>query len=101
MQRQIDFLRQRTEEIEGQKRMSTNKQSNLMKLITSTAPYVLESLKSEINEEDQTQPLQALINKLTEAIEDEESAEKEESLPEQPELVSATVQTTNPNMQFF
>ena len=102
--RQIEFLRQRTEEIEGQKRMSTNKQSQLMKLITSTAPFVLESLKSETNEEDQPQPLQALISKLTEALEDEESLEQasfEKTQSQQPTLVSATVQTTNPNMKFF
>ena len=77
-----------------------------MKLITSTAPFVLESLKSETNEEDQPQPLQALISKLTEAIEDEESAEQtrgtlNRTQQQQPTLVSTTVQTTNPNMQYF
>ncbi|OHT04765.1 hypothetical protein TRFO_06210 [Tritrichomonas foetus] len=103
LQKQIDFLRQRTEEIEGQKRMSSNKQSGLMKLITSTAPFVLDSLKSDSTENDQPPPLQALINKLTEAVEDEEAAERQaaQNRGQAPKLTSTTVQTTNPNMQFF
>lgn len=99
LQKQIDYLRQRTQEIEGQRRMSSNKQSQLMKLITSTAPVVLDSLKATGNEE-QPAPLQALISKLNEAIEEDESGAPKEQ-PQQARLVSTTVQTTNPNMKFF
>lgn len=101
LQKQIDYLRQRTQEIDGQRRMSSNKQSQLMKLITSTAPVVLDSLKATGNEE-QPAPLQALISKLNEAIEeDEASGPKTEPQPQQTRLVSTTVQTANPNMKFF
>lgn len=102
LQRQIDFIRSRTEEIEGQKKMSSNKQSNLMKLITSTAPFVLESLKSDTSGTDQPPPLQALIAKLTEAVEDEEAAEENRRAQNRaPKMSSTTVQTTNPNMKYF
>ena len=76
LQKQIDYLKQRAEEIDGQRRMSTNKQSQLMKLITSTAPVVLDSLKSTGGQDDQPPPLQALISKLSEAIEEDEPREK-------------------------
>ena len=102
LQKQIDYLTQRTEEIEGQRRMSTNKQSQLMKLLTSTAPVVLDSLKAT-GQEEKPPPLQALISKLTEAIEEDEAREKRrpEKVAPPPKLVAATVQTTNPNMKFF
>ena len=99
LQKQIDYLRQRTEEIEGQKRMSSNKQSGLMKLITSTAPFVLDSLKSESPENDQPPPIQALINKLSEAVESEEAIEKKVFSPQKKTQVS--VQTMNPDIQQF
>ena len=73
LQKQIDYLKQKTEQVDGQRRMSTNKQSQLMRLLTSTAPVVLDSLKASSGQEDQPAPLQALISKLTEAIEQDEA----------------------------
>jgi hypothetical protein len=70
-----------------------------MRLITSTAPVVLDSLKSVGEEDNQPEPLQALINKLNEAI--AEGDAQTQPQPRPPAMAAATVQTTNPNMKFF
>lgn len=109
LQKQIDYLKNRSEEIQGQRKMSSAGQTKLMSLITSTAPFVLDSLKSSNVEQNQPPPLQALISKLSEAIEEDDAHEAEESNaqtattspPRAPQMSTATVQTTNPNMKFF
>jgi chromosome segregation ATPase len=99
LEKQIGFMKQRTEELEGQQKMSSNKQSQLMRLLTSTAPMVLDSLKSVDSEANQPAPLQALITKLNEALEEGEPPRPEVAPP--PKMVSTPVQTPNPNMKFF
>ena len=97
LQQQLDYLTQRAEELEGQQRMSNAKQSQLMKLITSTAPLVLDSLKSSGAPEDSTAPLQALIEKLDEAVKQEEMAQASKAKT----TATTASQTTNPNMKYF
>jgi chromosome segregation ATPase len=99
LEKQIAFLRQRTEELEGQQRMGSNKQSQLMRLLTSTAPVVLDSLKSVDSEANEPAPLQALITKLNEAL--EEGQDRPAADAPAPKMVSTPVQTTNPNMKLL
>jgi hypothetical protein len=101
LENQISLLHQRIEEIEGQRRMSSNKQSQLMRLMTSTAPSVLDSLKS-VQDDTQPAPLQALIMKLSEALEDGEAAERAQAAhAEAPQMASAEVQTAQPNRKLI
>lgn len=81
LHRQLDFYTKRIKDIESQQKLTTTDQSRLIHLITSTAPIVLESLKSQNTDEDAPPPLQALISKLTEAVEGVPSAE---SSPREP-----------------
>jgi chromosome segregation ATPase len=103
LRQQIVFLKGRIDEIEGHQALGGKKQAQLMRLITSTAPVVLESLKSS-GDEEQPAPLEALIAKLTEALEEEEKSSQnvttERSL-QSPKMATGFAQTTNPNMKFF
>jgi hypothetical protein len=72
-----------------------------MKLMTSTAPAVLDSLKS-VQDDTQPAPLQALIMKLSEALEDGEARERtESSASAAPQMATAEVQTAKPNRKLI
>ena len=73
LQKQYNFLLERTANVESQKKMSSSEMNTVMNLITSTAPIVLDSLKSHPPEGEQPSALQALITKLTEAVEEDEN----------------------------
>ncbi|EAX87147.1 hypothetical protein TVAG_078720 [Trichomonas vaginalis G3] len=72
MQKRLDFLVERTTSVEQQKKLSSSDMNSIMKLITSTGPIVLDALKAHPPEGEQPSALQALINKLTEAVEEDE-----------------------------
>lgn len=69
LQKHLNFLTKRLESTEGQRKMTSTDMQQLIGLITSTAPYVLDSLKAS-NQGDKPEPLQALITKLSEAVGD-------------------------------
>lgn len=73
LQKQLDFLSERTANVESQKKLSSGEMNKIIGLITSTAPIVLDSLKSHPPEGEQPTALQALITKLTEAVEEDEA----------------------------
>lgn len=100
IQKHINFLKQKTSEIEAQKKAYSTKQTQLMKLLTGTAPLVMESLKSHSENEEQS-PLQALIGKLEQAVAAEEAAEQKEELANPILFSNSSVQTQNPKISNF
>jgi hypothetical protein len=101
LERQAVFLRQRTGDVEGQRRFSLHKQSQLMRLMTATAPVLLGSFQSD-EEAEKPPALQNLMARLNDTIQDDEVMRRTRK-PEPPviEWRSVPVQTVNPNIKFF
>ncbi|KAH0790532.1 hypothetical protein GPJ56_005521 [Histomonas meleagridis] len=70
LRRQIESLRKKLTQFEKQKQKSASKQLHLVKLLTSTAPLVLDSLNANGNVAEKENPVEILIDKLNGVIDD-------------------------------
>ena len=99
--KQLEFYINRIDQVENQKKMSSNEMNQLISLITSTAPFVINSLQSNTNiNNKQPEPLQALINKLSEAVEENPSSTRSIK-QKQISKNSQKIQTDILNLKYF